>query len=520
MRAELKSGNKIWPILSMALYTELERFPRLFACIESEFDIGSGPFTFSLFQDDQIYKDSLIASSIWYIREVQKTGQSHYQLALISDPECDLEVQPFAENDKHAEELLRNRIGHFTEWKAPELRKKKLEAFISRQETFEQLARRVAGYTNDVFTITPMTSSQWAFKWAPSLKILSNENPKTLSDADVTLLAKTSRVIEGELQRLTVPISFDSALLETSKKNRVRNISRPVQLGEVASTSVLLEMPLTEAEETLKCLESRWYALTRLEALQELWQGGALADKQGDVFFLGSLFLYEHDAADSRSANALKLMTTWLGCGQHQLQSVAHGWAAFALAAPLASTPKDKSLLRTLIGNSGLADIWSRLIESMGCGYRYLACAPSPQWGPTLAIVVNNPSGKGPVGLSADHQTYRTKIWVRLPGVAGAVEVDWAVPFACEGGSGDLILVPEENTLGYLLFQEGHGAPLFFAMTHYKDATVSAMLNPTAHKHGLITQGGLIVREAKTKTEVRAHELLTLKASSVKNFVG
>jgi hypothetical protein len=46
MRAELKSGNKIWPILSMALYTELERFPRLFACIESEFDIGSGPEKF------------------------------------------------------------------------------------------------------------------------------------------------------------------------------------------------------------------------------------------------------------------------------------------------------------------------------------------------------------------------------------------------------------------------------------------------------------------------------------------
>lgn len=519
MRAQLKSGDTALQVLSLALYTELVRFPRLFVVVESDVDVGPGPFTLSILRIEQSVQARSGLSSLWYVNEIQRAGKSRYLLSLISDPGSDLQVQPFAENNKSAEELLKPRLGELTDWQAPHLRRTKIEALLSRQETFEQLARRIAGYTNDVFAVTSKSKDQWTMTWAPTLEVLSAAAQGSISNEEVMLLAQTERVTEGELQRITVPVNFDSTLLEPGKASRVRHISRPVQWGEPATTAVSYEAPCSETGEPLTRLESRWYAVTQSEALEALWQGGSLDAEDGREVVLGSLFLYESDAAYARTSQALTLLVRWLGCGRLSVPSVAEGWAAFALAIPLEAVPKDKALLHYLIEKSQFSEICAHLVESMDCGRRALACHPSPLWGPTLAIVVDSPHGKDPIGRSDNHQAYRTKIWVRLPGVAGAVEVDWAVPFACHGGNGDLILVPMANTLGYLLLQEGHGAPLFFAMTHYRDAFVSSKINPASHKHGLTVQGGLIVDEVLTVIDVKSGKSLLFKSPSIRNLI-
>ena len=137
-----------------------------------------------------------------------------------------------------------------------------------------------------------------------------------------------------------------------------------------------------------------------------------------------------------------------------------------------------------------------------------------------MAIVANDPAGNDPIARTPDKSQYRTKIWVRPLGCDSDVLVDWATPFASEGGHGDLVLVPTANTLGFLLFQRGHGAPLFFASTHYRDVPVSKEIDPKLYKHGLVTDGGLVAHEVTKNTMVRAHNELRTKAANFKEIVG
>ena len=116
---------------------------------------------------------------------------------------------------------------------------------------------------------------------------------------------------------------------------------------------------------------------------------------------------------------------------------------------------------------------------------------------------------------SDDHRQYKTRIWVRIVGTDQDVEVDWAVPFASHnnalsggGSGGDLVLVPEENTLGYVDFQGGNGAPLFYATTHYPVDMISDRLDALECKHGLITDQGLRIQE--TSRDIMIHAYLRL----------
>jgi hypothetical protein len=300
---------------------------------------------------------------------------------------------------------------------------------------------------------------------------------------------------------------------------------------------------VNESLETLDTLQNRWIEITHSEALQALWVGGVVGsdDASGsspkrkraesgpddyqdpakeEYLVVSSLFLYDNGSSRTRVNHARNILLEALGCATEDTDNGNPGWLACGLTVPLGQVPQDKIVLESMIAQAAPESIWARMVASMGCSYPDLCAHPAPPLGPMMAIVVNAPTGKDPIARTPDKSQYRTNIWVRPLGGHSDVLVDWATPFASEGGHGDLVLVPAANTLGFLLFQHGQGAPLFFATTHYRDVPVSKEIVPDTYKHGLVTDGGLVVHEFTKNSMVRAHVELRTKAANFKEIVG
>jgi hypothetical protein len=139
------------------------------------------------------------------------------------------------------------------------------------------------------------------------------------------------------------------------------------------------------------------------------------------------------------------------------------------------------------------------------------------------AVVCNHPNSNsfGPLLLS-DSGFYKTRIYIQLIGLNFAFEVDWAIPFASfdasshgGGRGGDLVLVPEVGTLGFVLFLGFDGNPVFFASTHYPNTSTSVKPNHSDSIHGLTTQYGFSIISTDSSINLEAKQRLLLKADRI-----
>lgn len=541
-------------VIAAALFNGLCRFPQLFVVVESDDPLPHAAYSLTI---DQIQAESVqtpLLDTLWHTLAIHRSDARHL-LWLSTDPSCLQQVRPFGANDKGARDLLAQHLGRETVWNGVAYTDKPIEALISQNETLEQLARRVASYVNDVFVLRPNEnrSTAWGLHWGSSAGDIARSARLKINSAHAAEILRSTRRMEAELQRLSVPISFGDELLQSSTSARLRQTHRPVQLGQEAAVARTHGPALNETGANLEAPETRWFEITQSEGLRELWQGGVLSGRgddartggedQDESIVVSSLFLYDNGTSSARASMARNILIQALGCESRNMSidnqdrldldqtrprkrprtdtsSDNQGWFACGLAVPLSHVPADKILLESIIEQASPEAIWSQMVASIGCSLPDLGAHLAPPLGPMMAIVVNDPSDTDPIARTEDKSQYRTKIWVRPLGCDSNVLVDWATPFASHGGQGDLVLVPTAKTLGFLMFQRGHGAPMFFASTHYRDVPVSASIEPQSYKHGLATEGGLLMREVSKNSMVRAHNELRTKAQNFKEIVG
>ncbi len=519
-----------WPIFAMALHTGIGRFPRMFAQVESKVSPPPGALTFTLTESSNVAAAMAdLSKSTWYVCACQvAVGQGRCLLMLMPDAACTLQLAPFAANEEGPQGLLGGVFssGEIT-WDGES--RASIEAFVSLWETPENLARRISRLVNESFRLVPDVNQGWLMKWGSALPALMQPGLPPLQ-ASASLLVETSHSLERSVQCVGVPCDFDEALHTTAGSGGARSflVHRPVQLGLSGSTAVSAEEPLSETGAALSTLDARWYALTDASELDALWRGSGIGTDLTQDVVLSSLFLYDGQSNGTRIGKASDLFMELLG-GVAKMDHFGEGWAAYALAVPAESVPRETALVERLIELNRVAPIWHALTRCIGCGlHSFEPVAPAwPAFWPAVAI--NHPldPNSGTVSRSEDSLSYRTKIWIRMLGVDGDLEVDWATPFASHdnsaiggGGGGDLLLVPEANTLGYVSFLGTSGTPFFHLNTHYHDVTASTRVNPREYKHGLVIDAGLRVEEKRKDILLKARARITLNAERLLDMVG
>lgn len=524
------SEGREWPVLAMALHTGIGRFPRMFAHVEGARSPPPGAMTFALTESSNVAAAMAdLSCSTWHVCASQvATGQGRCLLMLMPDPACTMQLAPFAANGEGPQSLLG---GVFSSgeiaWDGES--RASIEAFVSLWETPENLARRIALLVNESFRLVPDVTQGWLFRWGNSLTSLMQPELQPLR-ASVTLLAETCHSLERSVQCVGVPCDYDEALLTTAGSGGARSflVHRPVQLGLTGSAAVSAEPPLSETGAALSALDARWYALTDASELDVLWRGSGIGTSLAQDVVLSSLFLYDGQANGSRIGKVSDLFTEMLG-GAAKLDHFGQGWAAYALAVPAESVPSETALVERLIELNRIAPIWQALTRCIGCGlHSFEPSAPTwPAFWPAVAIDHPLDPNSGTVSRAEDGLSYRTKIWIRMLGVDGDLEVDWATPFASHdnsaiggGGGGDLLLVPEANTLGYVSFLGSSGTPFFHLSTHYRDVTASTRVNPTEYKHGLVIDAGLRIEEKRKDILLKARNRITSNAARLLDMVG
>jgi len=525
-------------VISAALFSGLCRFPQLFVVVESTEQLAHGRYRFTVEEESTSSVQTPYLECVWHTLAIHLSGSSRHLLWFGTDPNCLEHVTAFGENDQGAQALIESRLGLDTVWQGINYIAQPIEALISQSETLEQLARRVARYTNDVFVLCPNQSHAegWKMQWAHSAGALARAAAFKIDPDHCTVISRSTHRMEAALQRLSVPTTFGTDLRAVHSQTYLRQTHRPVQLGQLSADALTRGPALSEGGQPLDTLQTAWVEINRSEALKALWFGGAGAlsrslkrkrseseevndqELKDEYLVVSSLFLY--DNGSSSLSKARNILEEAVSCATQGASRDDQGWLACALTVPLEQMPVDKIVLESMIAQAAPESIWARMVASVGCAYPDLHAHSAPPLGPMMAIVANDPAGNDPIARTPDKSQYRTKIWVRPLGCDSDVLVDWATPFASEGGHGDLVLVPTANTLGFLLFQHGHGAPLFFATTHYRDVPVSKEIDPSAYKHGLVTDGGLVVHEVTKNSMVRAHVELRTKAANFKEIVG
>ena len=506
----IDAGGNNLPVLALALYSELNRFPRLYVVVavgmEGMQRVVPGALTLNITREFGGPTLPLaISRSTWHLVSTQTEPQTQScLLQLCAAPNPTLEVRAFARNDASAKELLASVLEPYVPWREKAQVPARIEAFVSVGETFEQCARRLALLTNEAFRLCLNDAGGWQLDWSDRVLALGDAGaPETTG---VTVVVQTEHPLESAIQRGSIPASPAPELASVSDATHAFFSFSAAQLGQSGATACAAEPAASENGESLTKLQTDLLAFTDVQGIFACWtQARVQAAGNPEAVVLSSLFLYDGKPVDSCVSLACQALVRHLGLRGDGSQLHAEGWSAYALAVPLSSLPADKRLLTRLMHTCALDDLWQRLVQTMGCGNQLFACTPANTLGGALlAVVAENPNAVecGAVSRSLDDQAYRSKIWVRLIGVDGVIEIDWALPFASHdntavGGraGSELILVPEKNTLGYVSFLATTGAPFFHAMTHYRDTNASPHIQPADYRHGLVTDGNFCLRE-------------------------
>lgn len=510
-------------INTLVIWHQLNCFPRMLARIEDVNEVQAGPLSFSLrCATNATAALRTLAQSRWYVhRRASQRITRQILLELGPEPRAHLQVQPFAANGASTEDLLKPLL-HPTDLKltAPP-NAPTIEALVSCGETLEQLADRLGVMTDSVYRLKPLGPERWDMEWAESLNALSLGTSFSTSVCQAHELVCLESPIEPALQRVGIPSDAAGELLRTGDAGFSESSWQPVQLGWPGAQAVSFGPPQNLDGEPLHSLLADWAYITDIEQIPPLW-AGARVDVTDDVRranTLASLFVYGGESTVRQASQALEQV---LG-GRAELHDM-QGWLCASLTVRPGRTPRSSKLVRRLIEQARAQECQDQVVRAMGLpAFTAPAGANAPRFDNLPAVVVKNPMApdKGPLTHTEDGLRYRTKIWVQILGVRGAVEVDWAIPFASHdnvatGGTlgGDMILVPAEFTYGFVswVHAAGAGAPFFFATTHYRDAPVSKGIGQDGYTHGLVTHKGLLVHERSTNIEVVAYDTLNSRA--------
>lgn len=506
-------------IVTVVVWSQLCRFPVMFARIEGALQFGAGPFTFKLecaTNDTAALK--ALAQSRWHLhRLVNQSSTQRTLLELVAEPGAHLQLHPFAMNDSSVEDVVRPLL-HPTDVTfdgyadAP-----KIEALVSCGETLEQLCARLSVLTGSVHRVCADGAEHWNMEWASNLHTLT----AGMTTCQGHELTSVECKLEPGLQRVGIPVEAASELLLTSDESYSATAWQPVQLGWVGSEAVSFAPPASEDGELLTSVLSDWGYLTDIEQVPLLWAGAraTLSKNVKDANVISTIFIY---SSDELIVNAINAIEKVLG-GRPERQE-AQDWLCVSLSLRPQFSPQSTALLHRIMEVSGGQRVLEKVLYCLGLSSTLaMGGTTKQQFNNLPAVVVKNPLAPelGPVGRTEDGLRYRSKIWIQILGVRGPIEVDWAMPFASHdnattGGTkgGDFVLVPSEFTLGYVSWVEtGYkGAPLFFATTHYRDTPVSEGIGQNGYTHGLVTNKGLLVHERTSNIDIKARITLNLTA--------
>jgi|GEM_PF-4139287 len=538
-----------WSVSKLSVYNEINRVPLAFVECDCETppQLGAELTLVVAYGAGQVASITATNRTHWYVDNVRYTsytsGVNHCWMSLLPDPVARQQVAPFAVNRQNAQEVISQRLTETAVTFQGPQELPTLQTLISQGETLEQLSRRLALDTNHAFRIFPQ-DAQWTLKWNENIRALS-PGPESIVTNGVRLSSELQTSLEPGCQQLRLPGGYHEALREPAATKQLFHVQRPLHTGTSGEFSLQHGPAQTETLDELTAMHSQWFELTEIDTLMTLWQGCPVRDEANPLAEaatpIASLFLYDGQGAQdtaSQSGGASELSGTQAALRRYKRHAgtardddtpQSTGWLCIALGVPRTHLPQEKALLEHILHSSQVRPLCEQLIQDMG-GVQQNLRPPAPMhWGTLPAIVSNNPNNVhlGSVTRSEDLQRYLTRIWVRVLGTDTDVEVDWAIPFASHDNSGDgassggaLTLVPENNTLGYLAFMGGNGAPFFYANTHYPNCMVSDRINPADYKHGLVTDGGLRVQETSRNIVIHAFVRVTLVAYRMLQNVG
>lgn len=530
------SSKYLWPLRSAAIFSEIETIPRLFVCIDSVV-IPECQESYDLIMIDS---DSPLAAGKrmrWFATETHVTYEpTQIRMTLVAEPSAAMQMSPFGENYKSAEEIISPRLdAKCVKWDGPK-QDIRVDTFVSVHESLEQLIRRLARLMGRSFNFFSTDEGTWRLKWDESIArlYLSDLTVKT----HTRMRSSSTYQVEGNVRTTRLPNGYSENLRKLTDPPTTKQVFRLIQTAVSGDEAVSEASCVNENGESLRNVATQWFELSSLSSLMEVFRGAAIENSLGDAteqyFPLLSVFFYDSLGGDkdgglahgSRTANLE--FEEFIGRSEN-LPTINRGWQAYSFAVPKTFVPKDKEVLMSVLHRSGAREFCRRVINRNGHNVEFLSAEPSPSWGTLPAIVSENPRNpaSGSVSLSEDQQAYRTRIWIKLLGMADDLEVDWAIPFASHdnsqtggGSGGDFILVPEKNSLGYVGFLDNNAAPFFFATTHFPDQFVSKNIWPQVLKHGLSISGGLALNEATSSILMHAYGRINLISASYRNQIG
>jgi hypothetical protein len=494
----------------------------MLARVEGTVEFGTGPFTFKLScatNDTAALKT--LAQSLWHLqRRICQSSTQRTFLELVAEPGAHLQLHPFAMNDSSVEEIVTPLL-HPTDISlkgyadAP-----RIEALVSCGETLEQLCARLGILTGSIFRVCALGAESWSMEWAPMLQAMSAGQTACQGHE----LASIESKLEPSFQKIGIPVNAASELLVTGTEGYCETAWQPLQLGWLGSQAVTRGPQLSDGGAPLASVVSDWGYLADIAQVPALWAGSriTLSDDVKEANVLASIFVYSSEESINNVSHAIEK-----ALGGHLERQEAQHWLCATLAVRPQSTPQSTTLIHRIIETSGAQKCFEKVLHTIGLPSASADGGVAARHYDNLpAVVVKNPLAPdlGPVGRTDDGLRYRTKIWVQILGVRGAIEVDWAVAFASHdnsatGGSkgGDFILVPSEFTLGYVSWIKAgcSGAPLFFATTHYRDVPVSEGIGLGDHTHGLVTHDGLRIQERSSHINIQACDTLKITANNV-----
>ncbi|WP_175983126.1 hypothetical protein [Caballeronia zhejiangensis] len=501
--------------------------PWLLKIVGVEQDANARPRTVTV-SDAQPYIQS--HDTAWYVSSA-RTVQNSAQMVLLcyASPHYHSMIPPFARDRHSIKSLIDTYVfPRINTWDMSGLwahqcdGTQTLETLVSTGETREQLAQRIAAYTSGFYTISPVTPSpnhptswpsahpqaNWAMRWNSSLHHLG-----AIRDADA-LTTAADLMVDSEPAALEINLAGRSATVHLAAQHPfIHVIERPVRTSTDSACQAL-------DRSLVNPLQARWSCTSNPHQTVG-WAGTTLESKSRRIV-LSALHVIGEQVPVRECVTRLAAHL-----GQRHADVSPTGYFGVFISVPdthaLLPTQKVESLLARL----DVEKLAQHFLEACELGAWPLRSPPARLPNGLLQAVVASSPTQRVIDRADNDISYEHTIWIQLGGIDGVVRAHWSTPFASrnqEGvGKGDLVLVPEIGSMGYVLLTGGYGMPVFIGATHFRDMATSGAIDANDCKHGLVTDGGMAFVESSTHMRFRAplvHSTSSRRISIIGNFPG
>lgn len=420
-----------------------------------------------------------------------------------------------------------------------------IETFVSFSDTLEILLQRLARYTNSFFLFLPISSpdilpeSSWLIRWRPDIESLRSVDRyfplpvgvnSDLPSSQAYKPLKSYRLLfEDNITHANAPSFYSSNLFKDIPYAFSQTIHNTVGLtnSDFGSSDIYHPFSNSSADTYPPAFDGIVAHLIDDDYFPFIFDFSFFVDfssffnSNNQLYFPVSTLVIYTSRTNPRGLiddlNNFFSLDSVIGNSQSTFNIFSHN-------VPISHLHISESSFRRAMVRFKSNSALELSLKSLNLLFDDESQLPFPidkiKYPVCHAVVCRHPDSNslGPLLLS-ESGFYKTRICIKLIGINLSFEVDWAIPFASfdasshgGGSGGDLVLVPEVGTLGFVLFLGFDGNPIFFASTHYPNTSTSVKPNYSDSIHGLTAHYGFSLISSYASVNIEAKERLFIKA--------